>query len=324
MRFFLILLVFLSVPSYGDFSDNLRWSLDVSARLNKNSAADNTSRIYFLGLDTHKVFSSARGDIGYAVGQLYFTKLSNQKPFPSQFNSADDKEFVIREAHLNYTDSPEWFPNIRLGHFTLPFGLEESIDTNGRLLDYNHGKNLGTKTDWGLGFNKVMSLIEYNISYTLGGKDKLKSIDNSFAYSGRIGTLSHLDYIIGFSFYSGEIDNVKRKRLSMDWQYYWSTWGLLGEITLGKESKSQHKWRNEKTNLLELNKTSTNEQLKLYGQYIFTDREGEQNNQHLLKIGGRYQINGELELSISSSKQLNTNKSANKKDLFRIQLRYRY
>ena len=33
MRTFLILLVILSVPSYGEITDNLRWSLDASARL---------------------------------------------------------------------------------------------------------------------------------------------------------------------------------------------------------------------------------------------------------------------------------------------------
>mgnify|MGYP000055238543 FL=1 len=56
------IIILVSAPSYGDFSDNLRVSLDGSARLNINSAANNTSRIYALGLDTHKVFSSANGD----------------------------------------------------------------------------------------------------------------------------------------------------------------------------------------------------------------------------------------------------------------------
>ena len=175
MRIASAIFIFFSVPSYADFSDNLRVSLDGSARFNKNSAADNTSRIYALGLDTHKVFSSANGDIGYAVGQLYLTKLSNQSPFPSLFNSSDDKQFIIREAHLNYTAGPQWLPNIRVGHFTLPFGVEASIDTNGRLLDYNHGKNLGTKLDWGLGFNKVLTHVEYEFSYTLGGKNEAYS-----------------------------------------------------------------------------------------------------------------------------------------------------
>lgn len=324
MRIFLLLLLLRSAPSFGDFTDNLRWSLDASARLNKNIASSNTSRIYAYGLDTHKVFTAASGDLGYVVAQLYFTKLSNQNPFPSMFDSENDSQFIVREAHFNYTASSSWLPNIRLGHLVFPFGLEESIDTSGRLLDYSHRKNLGSKLDWGLGLNKVLKQVEYNISYTLGGKDQPKSIDNSYAYSGRIGSLSHLDYIIGFSFFSAEIDGIKRKRIAIDWQYYWSTWGLMGEISLGKDTKSQHKWRDEKYSLIELNKTSINEQLKLYGQYILTNREGEYKNNHLINVGVSYQIDASLELSISSRKQLNTPESGKKQNLVRFQLRYRY
>jgi len=324
MHRYLILLLLLSLPSHGDVTKNLRWSLDASARVNNNIAINNTSRIYAFGLDTHKVFTSPYGDIGYAVAQLYFTKLSNQTPYPWLFDSANDSQFVIREAHLNYTTSSNWLPNIRLGHFTFPFGLEESIDTNGRLLDYHHGKNLGTKLDWGLGLNKVLKSMEYSMSYTLGGKDDPKSINNSYALSGRIGSLSHLDFIIGFSFFDAKIDNIQRKKLAIDLQYYWATWGIMAEVSLGKDNKVQQQWRNEKYSLIELNKTSINEQLKLYGQYILTDREGENSTQQLINIGLSYQINGQLELSISSRKQFNQPKSANKQNLLRFQLRYRY
>jgi len=324
MRIVSAIFIFFSVPSYADFSDNLRVSLDGSARLNNNIAENNTSRIYALGLDTHKVFSSANGDIGYAVGQLYLTKLSNQTPYSSLFNSPDDKQFVIREAHLNYTAGPQWLPNIRVGHFTLPFGLEASIDTNGRLLDYYHGKKLGTKLDWGVGFNKVLSQVQYEFSYTMGGKNEPKTINSSYVLSGRIGSLSHYDFIIGISFLDAKIDNIQRKRFAIDWQYYWQTWGLLGEIAFGKDDKFQKEWQEEKYSLLELNKTSINEQLKFYGQYIFTDREGESKNQQLINLGVRYQIDAEFELSLSSRKQLNTPESGKKQNLIRLQLRYRY
>ncbi len=322
-RYFALLLL-LSQPCYAAVTDNLRWSLDASARLNNNIAANNTSRMYAFGLDTHKVFTSPYGDIGYAVAQLYFTKLSNQTPYPWLFNSENDSQFIIREAHLNYTTKSKWLPNIRLGHFTFPFGLEESIDTNGRLLDYYHGKNLGTKLDWGLGLNKVLNNVEYSMSYTLGGKDDPKSINNSYALSGRIGSLSHLDLIVGFSIFDAKIDNIQRKRVAIDLQYYWATWGIMAEVALGKDNKVQQQWRDEKYSLIELNKTSTNEQLKLYGQYILSDREGVNSTQQLINLGLSYQINGQLELSLSSRKQLNQPESAKKQNLLRFQLRYRY
>jgi len=73
-----------------------------------------------------------------------------------------------------------------------------------------------------------------------------------------------------------------------------------------------------------LNKTSISEHLKFYGQYIFTDREGEGTNQQVINIGVSYQIDADLELSLSSRKQLNTPGTGKKQDLTRFQLRYRY
>jgi len=325
MKFvFITLLMTVIVPCYADFTQNLRWSLDASIRLNQNEALDNTSRIYALGLDTHKVFTLSKGDIGYGVGQVYYTKLSNHIPIPFLFTSKDDSEFIIREAHLNYTAGPNWLPNIRLGHFTLPFGLEESIDTNGRLLDYYHGKNLGTKLDWGLGFNKVTSQVEYSVSYTLGGKNKAKSVDGSYAVTGRIGSLSHLDFVIGLSFFDGEIDGISRKRVALDWQYYWGTWGLLGELALGENNKQSQGWLKEKYSLLELNKTSINEQLKLYSQFVIRDRDNQASTDKLINIGFSYQFNNQLELSMSGAKQINAPSMGKKQQLARVQIRVRY
>ncbi len=324
LLYFVLLGAVISAPCYADFSKNLRWSLDGSARLNHNDAMDNTSRIYAFGLDTHKVFTNASGDIGYGVGQLYWTKLSNHMPVPFLFTSKDDSDFIIREAHLNYTAGPNWLPNIRLGHFTLPFGLEESIDTNGRLLDYYLGKNLGSKLDWGLSLNKVISKIEYNVSYTLGGKDKLKSIDGSYAVTGRIGSLNHLDFVVGLSLYDGKIDGISRKRLAIDWRYYWGTWGILGELALGEDNKQDNIWQKEKYSLLELNKTSINEQLKLYSQLILRNRESQANTDKLINIGLSYQFTTQFELSMSGVKQINRPASGIKQQLARVQIRYRY
>jgi len=324
MRKLLGILIFIcSAPSFAEFTDNLRWSVDASARINKNIGAQNTSRLYALGLDTHKVFTSSNGDLGYAVGQLYFTKLSNQAPFPFMFDSKDDSKFIVREAHINYTAGSKWMPDVRLGHFTLPFGLEESIATNGRLLDYHHGKNLGTKLDWGIGLSKVLNKFEYRLSYTLGGKDDPKSINNSYLVTGRIGSHNHHDFIIGFSFLSGKLDDIERNRIALDWQYYWGTWGVLGELALGQDNKQQH-WQSEKYNLIELNKVSNNGQFKLYSQYIYQDFEQADAANQLISVGISYQINTQLEFSMASRRTVKTPPSGKNQNLLRLQLRYRY
>lgn len=318
------ILTLLSASSYADLTDNLRASLDASVRLNKNNADYSTSRIYALGVDAHKILTTADGDVGYVMGQLYFTKLSNQTPYSFLFDSPDDQQFIVREAHVNYTGGTDFVPNIRLGHFTLPFGLEESIDTNGRLLDYYHGKNLGSKLDWGLSLNKVLTHFQYNVSYTMGGKNKPKRIDGSYVYSGRVGTIDHKDFKVGVSLLSAKIDGIKRKRYAIDLQYFWRTWGVLGEIAYGNDDRLIHSIMHEKYRLFELNKTSIDGQLKIYSQYIITNREGVKNSQELFNIGLSYQINRALELSISGRKQLDSPTIGNKKNLLRIQLRYRY
>jgi hypothetical protein len=58
----------------------------------------------------------------------------------------------------------------------------------------------------------VVSQVEYSVSYTLGGKDKdkdkAKAVDGSYAISGRIGSLSQLNVVVGLSFFTRKINNV--------------------------------------------------------------------------------------------------------------------
>ena len=304
--------------------DNLRMSVDISTRLNRDITADNTSRVYALGLDSHKIFSNKNGDIGYGVGQLYFTKLSDQMPYSFLFDSPNDQKFVIREAHLNYTAGPAWMPNIRVGHFTLPFGLEHSLDTNGRLLDYYHGKNLGTKLDWGIGVNKVTEAVEYSLSYMLGGKDDPKVTDSSYIYTGRFGSLSYRDAVVGFSFFNANFDNIKRRRYAVDVQYYWHTFGVLTELAIGHKRHTNSLWKRHQYTLIELNKTSTDGQLKIYAQYTLNNEEGAPKNIQVINAGLSYQFSNSFELSVAIRRQVNSPANTLKQQLVRVQIRYRY
>jgi len=314
------LYIFIIIPSLAlaDISDNFRWSMDASARYNDYSEPNKSSQIYFLGLDTHKVFSDQKGDFGYSVMQFYYTKLSNQNPYPFMFDSPDDGKIIVRETHINFTPSHYLIPNIRLGHFTMPFGLEDSNDTNGRLLDYGHGSNLGTKLDWGILLNKVHEKFEYKVSYTLGGKDDPKSVNGSYLYTGRFSTLSHQDYIFGLSFYFGELDNNDRQRVSFDLQYYYESWGIKAELAQGQLNDDDQRYA-----LIELNKQSIDDSKKIYGQFIYKDRDSYEEAQSLALIGFSYQLNTQLEASIEYKKQL-VQVNDGKSSLFRAQIKYRY
>ncbi len=303
----------------AEFTDNLRWSLDASARFSHHYQLENSSRMYALGLDTHKVFNHNYRDIGFAVAQLYWTKLSNQQVYPFMFDSADDDKFIVREAHINYTAMPLDLPNIRLGHFTLPFGLESRIDTNGRLLDYHHGRNLGTKLDWGIGLNKVLSRINYSLSYTMGGKDDPKSRQGSGLFTGRIGSLDHYDFVIGLSFYHGKLDTKDRQRLAVDMQYYYQSWGFLAELAVGTVAD-----QDENYYLLEVNKLSINEQWKYYVQYMVDDKQSAQATQRFVFAGIQYQLDNHWYMSGAVKKRLSSSNDQHHIDLLQLQIRYRY
>jgi len=315
---YLYILIIIPNLAFAEINDNLRWSIDASARYNDFSIPKKTSQIYFLGLDTHKVFSNSDGDFAYSVMQFYFTKLSNQIPYPFMFDSPDDAKVIVREAHINYLTTDKWVPNIRLGHFTMPFGLEDSNDTNGRLLDYGHGSNLGTKLDWGVLLNKVHDHFEYKVSYSLGGKDDPKSVDGSYLFTGRISTLSHEDYIFGLSFYYGELDNTDRQRVAFDMQYYYSTWGVKAELAQGQINDDDERYL-----LLELNKQSIDDSNKIYAQFVYKDRDSFTKAQNQAVIGLSFQLNTELEASLEYKKQLKEINDA-KSGLFRAQIRYRF
>ncbi|SFC01050.1 hypothetical protein [Pseudoalteromonas denitrificans] len=312
------ILLFLPGCANALFSDNLRWALDASIRHNQFITPDKTSQIYFFGLDSHKVFSNENGDLGYSVMQFYYTRLSDQNPYPFMFDSPDDGKVIVREAHLNYTQSKYALPNVRIGHFTMPFGLEDSNDTNGRLLDYGHSANLGTKLDWGILINKVHDTFEYKVSYTLGGKDDPKSVDGSSLVTGRFSTLSHYDYIFGLSFYNGELDNIKRKRIAFDLQYYIQTWGVKAELAQGELDNIDESYA-----LFEINKHSLDDAIKMYGQYIYTDKDSLNSALQQGVFGLSYQLNTQLEASIEYKKQIKSTNNI-KNELFRAQIRYRY
>jgi len=318
--YLILLLVSLSAPSLANFTDNLRWSVDNSVRLNINNTSNMDSRNYFIGIDTHKVFNDQKKDVGYSVIQLYYTKLSNQVPFPFMFRHSDDEQFIIREVHYNFLSNlNSLMPNLRVGHFTLPFGLEDSQDTNGRLLDYGHGKNLGTKLDWGLLANKVHKHFEYKLSYSLGGKDDLKSNNGSYIVSARISTLSHLDFNFGLSVYKAKLDSQERERVAFDMKYHIYQWTIKNELAFANTANNDsHYW------LFELNRLNLNEQWKVYLQYIFEDNQHQMQSEQKLVLGTRYTPNNHWDFSMQLKQQFQHPENKNELELLQAQLRYRF
>ncbi|WP_339900568.1 hypothetical protein [Paraglaciecola polaris] len=73
------------------FGDNSRWSIDASARANRNTDKPHNAYTYSLGLDVHKVFSRGNEDLGSLMLQPYLVTLNNVNAAPFYFDDGDDQ-----------------------------------------------------------------------------------------------------------------------------------------------------------------------------------------------------------------------------------------
>lgn len=135
------------------FQENLRATLDLSTRISHNDDTNNNHHLHVAGLDLHKVFSNDTGDWATVRAQLYLLRQENGPGGPAHpfLEGSDDWELQPRFLDVNFTALGEYIPNVRIGHFEVPYGLEQIINTNGTLLDYRHPQNIGrVKPDWGV------------------------------------------------------------------------------------------------------------------------------------------------------------------------------
>jgi hypothetical protein len=155
--------------------------------------------------------------------------------------------------------------NIRAGHFEVPFGLEQNIDTNGTLRQYTF-KDRGIKADWGFSVNGALPELDYEIAVTRGSGNDIESKDDPYIFAGRVGTPSTENLILGFSWLKGDIYNgtttVSRSRIGFDLAHYFKQWETLFEIS-GGENEDFSTFNT----LAELSWRSPLENLHSYGQF---------------------------------------------------------
>lgn len=250
---------------------NYRAAIDLSTRNNQNFVNGSNSWTHFLGLDLHKVFSTSAGDIGTLVFQPYLTKLSNVNNPPFFFDDGDDWELVWRIANFNYTALSRGGFNIRVGHFEIPFGLEQNIDTNGTLRQYTF-TDRAIKVDWGITVNGKYSGLDYEIALSRGSGNEFTARHDPYLLSGRIATSSQKNFIVGFSWMYGDVLTsgraVPRARAGVDLAYYIASWEFLIEASGGSNDGL------DTANVLgEVSWRSPFENLHLYAQFRHVNRE---------------------------------------------------
>ncbi|MCH2106393.1 MAG: hypothetical protein MK291_07120, partial [Planctomycetes bacterium] len=148
--------------------NDVRFRWDLSTRGVHAAGVDRTGLMTAFGADIHKVFSSPAGDIGTLRLQGYALRADGLPMTPPLFDSAHDWEWTYRFFDFNYTRYSSQGVNLRVGHFEVPYGLEQTQSTNGTLRDYFSKTNLGIKADWGLSLNGASATHEYEVGLTRG------------------------------------------------------------------------------------------------------------------------------------------------------------
>jgi len=247
MRSTILLLFLMPLVCHSELSDNLRATLDLSTRTQIADGGSETNWFHFVGIDTHKVFTDSEGDWSTLVAQAYWVRKDPE-------NGPSGWDFTTRMLNLNVTGLKrldENLPNLRIGHYEIPYGLEHLINTNGTLHDFIHGPNLGLKPDWGIFLNDTFDSWEYEFGLSRGTGMHYRRSGGHHAFAGRVGTPSHRDLVLGASFYSADLASGERTRFGVDAQRYLGAFGLLADLSVGEDgddsvtnSLFEANWRN--------------------------------------------------------------------------------
>ncbi len=310
----------------AEWDENLRFAIDLSSRQLYSSATDNWHRVDFIGTDLHKVFTGKSGDIGTLTLQGYFTHIEDEEIRPGFF---DGKwTYVYRIFNFNYALLPRGRMNLRVGHFEIPMGLEHTIDTNGTLRDYTHGRNIGVKADWGASLNGILDGAEYEVSITRGSGNSWETNGDPYIAAGRIGTPSYRNLVWGVSAMSGDIyvhnsggQTIERQRVGADVQWYVNQYGLLGEISVGERDGDS-----TSTGLIELNRTANSGSWMAYAQLVYTTLnpdDSPRQDASTLFVGAKWDLT-RWNFSLQVSHDLDSFDGNSENELYVAQARFRF
>lgn len=301
--------------------DNLRLTLDLSSRISDFHERDRLAYTNVIGIDAHKVWSTQKADIGTFILQGYLTRIDNLPLRPGFFDDEDDWEFVFRIFNFNFTGLGPGRPNFRFGHFEIPFGLEHSINTNGTLRDYTHGRNLGVKADWGASVNGGTKYLEYEFGASMGGVQEFKRVDGSFVFAGRIGTPRDNNQVLGISLYKGELGGIQRERIGIDAQWYLGLWGVFAEFSSGRTEQ-----QTVFNSLLEVNWRNPQESWLLYAQAIRYSQDFNTGWDEALALaaGCRYVPDNHWAFSAQIKNDVSAFARAIEERIISLQIRYRF
>ena len=249
---------------------DLRVTLDLATRVTWDDTRNEATSSSFVGVDLLHVFSGPSGDRATLTLQGYLTHVDTPPGASTPGVDGGDWFFNHRILNLNINLLDRGRLNLRVGHFEIPFGLEQDVNTNGTLRQYTHVQNLGVKADWGASVNGVLNGVEYEAGLTRGSGNEWLNRGRPWIASGRVGVRPSAGLSVGVSAFSGEVltanNTVRRERVGVDAAKELGPLTLLGELSTGR-NEGRDVW----STLGEVNWQTNREDLLVYVQHRHLD-----------------------------------------------------
>ena len=273
---------------WDGLGENLRINVDVVTRVKTTRRRGEAEGLVAVGLDIHKVFSDAQGDIGTLLLQPYLLRRDNVNPRPIEFPDGDDSfALELHDFYFNLTRWGRGRTNIKIGHFDVPFGLEPLYDTHFTIHQFIPMHDAGFKKDWGVSLNGAFPEFDYEVSVTTGTGMDLTGLDRDpYLVAGRIGTPSDRNRVLGLSALYGEVIDehgihridendplgdvreldgfVRRLRVGFDFTQIVNEFTFKGEVSGGRDFEQE-----VFNTLLEVSWTSPDDTLTAYLQGVY-------------------------------------------------------
>ncbi len=316
-------------PTESSFLDtwkrNLRWDLDVSQRVVVDGDGE-VGSLGALGLDLRNVFAGDDGsDLVTILLQPYLLRGDGLSPRPGVFE--EDHEYAVQwrifNANLRLLEGGD--ANLRVGHFEIPFGLEQNLDTNGTLRRTPHVANFGFVADWGATLNGELDAVDYELGWSRGSGNEYLDRGGDGVFSGRIGTPREANSVIGASFVHGDFlrgaSTVRRTRAAVDWTTLWRSWTFQAEASHGREDAATDSSRL----LVEANWTNPHETHLAWLQLLHTThhRSGSSDHSTEARLGYRARVSRDWTLSAQVTQPLDQAGGVDAPTSLSLQLRFR-
>ncbi|ODS34801.1 MAG: hypothetical protein SCARUB_00061 [Candidatus Scalindua rubra] len=179
-----------------------------------------------IGFELLKKFSDKKGDWGSTLLQMRFVRYDHQfmlmnsnKMLPDHVDEMHDWELEFHDAYFKYSGRFKGRLNFRIGHYDVPYGLEQNVDTHSTLIQLISERNIGFKKDWGLSIGGQLPKIDYEFAFTRGSGHEYIDRGENYLLGGRIGSPADENLSIGISgLYGMPMDStavMRGKKLGM-------------------------------------------------------------------------------------------------------------